>query len=88
MKCNLYDDVHAFYRDTYDVLMRSEAQNMIPLGNIIIGHEGKDKTDWRDPCATSRTPEGGKERRCSVCCPLHYPEIFFKFPQSVPLADQ
>jgi hypothetical protein len=22
---------------------------MIPLGNIIIGHEGKDKTQWRDP---------------------------------------
>ena len=29
--------------------MRHEAQNMIPLGNIIIGHEGKDKTGWRDP---------------------------------------
>jgi len=29
--------------------MRHEAQNMILLGNIIIGHEGKDKTDWRDP---------------------------------------
>jgi hypothetical protein len=22
---------------------------MILIGNIIIGHEGKDKTDWRDP---------------------------------------
>jgi predicted GNAT family acetyltransferase len=42
-------DVHEFYNDTYDVLLRHEAQNMIPLGNIIIGHEGKDKTDWRDP---------------------------------------
>jgi len=29
--------------------MRHEAQNMIPLGNIIIGNEGKDKTEWRDP---------------------------------------
>jgi predicted GNAT family acetyltransferase len=29
--------------------MRHEAQNLIPLGNIIIGNEGKDKTEWRDP---------------------------------------
>ena len=49
MKFKLYTDVHEFYNDTYDVLMRHESQNMIPLGNIIIGHEGKDKTDWRDP---------------------------------------
>ena len=49
MKFKLYRDVHEFYNDTYDVLMRHEAQNIIPLGNIIIGHEGKDKTDWRDP---------------------------------------
>ena len=49
MELNGYTDVHEFYKDTYDVLMRHEAQNMIPLGNIIMGHEGKDKTDWRDP---------------------------------------
>lgn len=49
MQFKLYTDVHEFYNDTYDVLMRHEGQNMIPLGNIIIGHEGKDKTDWRDP---------------------------------------
>jgi predicted GNAT family acetyltransferase len=29
--------------------MRHEAQNMIPLGNLMIGYEGKDKTGWRDP---------------------------------------
>lgn len=49
MQFNLYTNVNKFYNDTYDVLMRHEAQNLIPLGNIIIGHEGKDKTDWRDP---------------------------------------
>ncbi|MNB84200.1 FR47-like protein [compost metagenome] len=49
MQFKLYTDVHEFYKDTYDVLMRHEAQNLIPLGNIIMGHEGKDKTDWRDP---------------------------------------
>jgi uncharacterized protein len=49
MQFRLYADVHEFYKDTYEVLMRHEAQNMIPLGNLIIGHEGVDKTDWRDP---------------------------------------
>jgi len=49
MKFNLYNDVKDFYKDTYDVLMRHEAQNLIPLGNVIIGAEGKDKTGWRDP---------------------------------------
>jgi uncharacterized protein len=44
-----YINVHEFYNDTYEVLMLHEAQNMIPLGNIIMGHQGKDKTDWRDP---------------------------------------
>lgn len=49
MLFKLYADIHEFYNDTYDLLMRHEAQNVIPLGNIIMGHEGKDKTDWRDP---------------------------------------
>ena len=44
-----YDDIKAFYGDTFDVLMRHEAQNLIPLGNIIIGYEGKDKGDLRKP---------------------------------------
>ncbi|MCL2058322.1 MAG: GNAT family N-acetyltransferase [Oscillospiraceae bacterium] len=44
-----YNDVRAFYNDVFDVLMRHEAQNLIPLGNAIIGYEGKDKTGWRDP---------------------------------------
>lgn len=49
MQFRRYTDVHEFYHDTHDVLMRHESQNMIILGNIIMGHEGKDKTDWRDP---------------------------------------
>ena len=49
MQLKVYMNVHEFYNDTYEVLMRHEAQNMIPLGNIIIGNQGKDKTDWRDP---------------------------------------
>jgi len=49
MKFKLYKDVKEFYKDTYDVLLKHEAQNIIPLGNIIIGVKGEDKTDWRDP---------------------------------------
>lgn len=49
MQFKRYTDVHAFYQDTFDVLMRHEAQNLIPLGNLIMGHEGSDLTDWRDP---------------------------------------
>ncbi|MCL2203819.1 MAG: GNAT family N-acetyltransferase [Defluviitaleaceae bacterium] len=44
-----YTDVKAFYRDTYNILMRHEAQNVIPLGNVIIGNRGEDKEGWRDP---------------------------------------
>ena len=49
MRFHLYTDVKEFYRDTYDVFMLHEAQNVIPLGNLIIGNEGMDKTAWRDP---------------------------------------
>ncbi len=49
MQFKLFTDVHEFYNETYEVLMRHESQNMIMLGNLIIGHEGKDKTAWRDP---------------------------------------
>ena len=49
MKFNLYKGVKAFYQDTYDILLRHETQNMILLGNLMMGYEGKDKHDWRDP---------------------------------------
>ncbi|MDR2687251.1 MAG: GNAT family N-acetyltransferase [Oscillospiraceae bacterium] len=49
MRFRLYTDVKEFYRDTYDVFMLHEAQNVIPLGNLIIGSQGQDKTGWRDP---------------------------------------
>lgn len=49
MQFKLYKDVHEFYNDTYDVLMQNESQNIVILGNVILGHDGKDNTDWRDP---------------------------------------
>ena len=49
MHFKVYNDVNNFYDATYDLLMCHEAQNLIPLGNIILGKEGKDKSGWRDP---------------------------------------
>ena len=49
MQFNLYSDVKAFYQDTFNILLRHESQNMIPLGNLMIGNEGTDKYGWRDP---------------------------------------
>jgi len=44
-----YNDVNAFYAATRDTLLLHEAQNIIPLGNALIGARGEDKTSWRDP---------------------------------------
>lgn len=44
-----YSDVCEFHKDTYNVLMQHEAQNMILLGNVLTGVKGEDKTGWRDP---------------------------------------
>ena len=48
MQFTKYKCVHEFYNVAYPILMRHEAQNLIPLGNLIIGNQGQDKTDWRD----------------------------------------
>jgi predicted GNAT family acetyltransferase len=48
VKFNLYTDIRSFYRDTHELLLRHEAQNVIILGNTIIGNAGTDKTGWRD----------------------------------------
>jgi len=49
MQFTPYTNPTAFHSATYDLLMQHEAQNIIPLGNIIIGHKGEDKTGWRNP---------------------------------------
>jgi len=48
MKFTLYDNIHTFYDNAYDVLMTNEAQNMLILGNLIIGHKGEDTFGWRN----------------------------------------
>jgi len=49
IKFKIYHNVNDFYDTTYDLLMRHEAQNLISLGSILLGKEGKDKFGWRDP---------------------------------------
>ena len=49
MQYKQYNDVNEFYNATYDLLMCHESQNLIPLGNIIIGKKCEDKYGWRDP---------------------------------------
>jgi len=48
MKFKLYKDIKMFYEKTYDLLMRHEAQNIVPLANIIMGNQGNDTFGWRD----------------------------------------
>ena len=49
MQYKQYTDVHEFYNLTAPFLLTHEAQNLVLLGNLIIGVEGKDKSGWRDP---------------------------------------
>ncbi|GHU83169.1 hypothetical protein FACS1894196_2610 [Clostridia bacterium] len=48
MQCNRYTDPKAFYRDTFPILMRHEAQNTLPLGNVVLGNNGGEAEGWRD----------------------------------------
>lgn len=54
-------------------LARHEAQNVIPLGNIIIGHKGKDKTDWRDQSFLYLLTK--EEQPCTRRSMLAYPQL-------------
>jgi len=49
MRFEAYTDVRRFYDATYDVLMGAEAQNLIILGNVVLGNAGTDTYGWRDP---------------------------------------
>lgn len=49
MQYTRYQDVKAFYNDVYDILLQHEAQNNLPLGNIILGNQGGEPTGWRNP---------------------------------------
>lgn len=49
MQFTQYTCVHECYNAAYATLMRREVQNLLPLGNLILGHQGKDNTAWRNP---------------------------------------
>lgn len=73
MQFKLYKDVTKFYDDTHDLLMRHEAQNLIPLGNIIIGKKGEDKSGWRDPAnwLMATVSDNGSTDLVAVMTPPH-----------------
>lgn len=73
MRFNRYNDIGDFYRDTCAVLLRHEAQNLVPLGNVIIGFEGRDKTGWRDPANwfMATVTDGAQIRLTAVMTPPH-----------------
>ena len=49
MKYTQYQTIQDFYPIAYPALMVDEAQNAVPLGNLVMGHLGQDTFDWRDP---------------------------------------
>jgi RimJ/RimL family protein N-acetyltransferase len=73
MKFTSYTNINDFYATTYDLLMCHEAQNLIPLGNIILGKEGKDKNAWRDPANWYMTTvsDAGGVQLAAIMTPPH-----------------
>ena len=71
MKFTLYDNVKTFYADVNEVLLAREAQNMLILGNLIIGYEGKDIFGWRDPAnwVMATVAVGGEVRLVGLMTP-------------------
>jgi len=73
MNCIFYQDIQEFYSVTQETLLEQEAQNLILLGNIYIGYEGKDKTGWRDPAnwVMITINEGEKPLLIALMTPPH-----------------
>ena len=78
MEFNIYTDVHKFYEDTRGVLVPYEAQNMIILGNIMIGVTGADKSGWRDPANwfMAVVKDGENIKLTAVMTPPHNLTLF------------
>ena len=73
MQFKQYTGIKEFYHAAYDFLMRHEAQNLIPLGNIIIGEKGEDKSGWRDPANwfMAAVSDGAEVQLAAVMTPPH-----------------
>ncbi len=47
MNYQRYCDAKAFYSDVFPVLLRHEAQNSLPLGNVVLGNKGGCERGWK-----------------------------------------
>lgn len=43
-----YNDAKEFYEATFSILLKHEAQNSLPLGNVVIGKNGGEPDGWRN----------------------------------------
>lgn len=73
MQYKKYSYVQDFYDDVYELLLKDEAQNLIILGNILIGYMEVDKTGWRDPAnwLMATASENGKILLTALMTPPH-----------------
>ena len=58
MEYKQYYDAKEFYGAVYPVLMRHEAQNALPLGNVIIGNKGGEAEGRRNATLRSCSSSG------------------------------
>jgi len=49
MEYKRYADAKAFYEAVHPVLLVHEAQNTVPLGNVVLGRNGGEASGWRNP---------------------------------------
>ncbi|MCL2363534.1 MAG: GNAT family N-acetyltransferase [Defluviitaleaceae bacterium] len=75
-----YHDVREFYDAVYDLLMEDEANNLIPLGNVLIGVKGEDKFGWRDPANwfMATVSDDGGVQLVAIMTPPHNITLYAK----------
>lgn len=49
MRYRRFHDPKEFYEVAFPILLKHEAQNAIPLGNVVLGKQGGEKEGWRNP---------------------------------------
>jgi predicted GNAT family acetyltransferase len=81
-------DVRAFYDLTRGALLKDEAQNLVLLGNLILGIAAEDKSGWRDPAnwfMASVSSSGGL-RLVALMTPPHNLTLYEVRPSDEALA--
>lgn len=67
-----YSDAKEFYKETFSILMKHEAQNSLPLGNAVIGNNGGESEGWRNTknwFMATVTDDGGNILFVSIMTP-------------------